>query len=172
MSQSAIIEKQQEYINRLGIALIFGEIWKLRKRKPGIIRVSLKELWKLYLSNEISKEGKSMEEKMLEKWVELTTGIINPRNTYAKHAYTAKKSEYWCQILQMNKEQMLKIFDEEKEFKKFLDDNMGSRAKMVRIFGAEWVGSHIEDIFITGNEMTRMLRISNEKYFLKIIDNF
>lgn len=133
------------------MALIFGEIWKLRKTKFGI-RESLNKMWHYYLSI----GEKPTEVIMLEKWLELT-GFVNNGHEYLN--YMNKKLEYAKKIRKMDQEQLIKIYaKEEEEFKKFLDENMGARARILRLFGEE-TNKEIEETFIEGNELTEILWI-------------
>jgi hypothetical protein len=67
--------------------------------------------------------------------------------------------EYAKKIRKMDQEQLIKIYaKEEEEFKKFLDENMGARARILRLFGEE-TNKEIEETFVEGNELTEILWI-------------
>jgi len=75
--------------------------------------------------------------------------------------------EYVKELKEINKKQLLKIFKEKKKFKELLDENLGSRTRIMKTFGweEEIENINIEKIFIGGKEeITPLLRIGNFNY--------
>jgi hypothetical protein len=159
--QSLLIPNGEErnLINRVQLATIFGEIWKMRTKITGL-RVKLELDWKDSIQNGKGKFEERIDEfmrKLIVRWIELNGQ--DKEEKMEPSEFRRKVMEYNKKSLKLNRKQIGRVFREVEEFRDFLDKNAGTRARLLNIFYCE---PEIGEIFIEeeGNELRPLLEMS------------